>query len=452
MARAVRARDVSPVELVEDALRRAEAWQPATNAFSRLHPEQALDEARHRAGSLARRDPIGPLHGVPVAVKDLFDVAGWETTGCCAAYRGRIASGDADAVRRLRRAGAVIIGKTNQHELAAGATNVVSACGRTGNPWDPARITGGSSGGSGAAVAAGVVPVALGTDTGGSVRIPASLCGVTGLKTTHGRLSLDGVMPLAPSLDTVGPLAATAEDAGLVDSVLWGGDPQPAPSLEELTVGELGSEYVAFLHPDVQELVGRAVATFRDLGARTVAVIGAPFDPALWEIVGWGEFARHHGRLLEEPGSVHPRTAQFLERGMGVGDDALVEARSAVEAVGKGFDRALVAADVLVAAATPFAAPKAGEDAVDIGGGTLSVGAGAVSLLTRTVNLAGLPAVAVPVGSTSTGLPVGMQMIGRRGSEGVLLALAERFQAATDHHLAEPPPPPEDQVLGGPPG
>ncbi|HEX2025994.1 MAG TPA: amidase, partial [Actinomycetota bacterium] len=132
LARAVRARDVSPVELVEESLRRAETWQPITNAFSQLHPDQALDEARRGADRVARREDQGLLHGVPVAVKDLFDVAGWETTGCCAAYRGRIAATDADAVRRLREAGAVIVGKTNQHELATGATNLISACGRTG--------------------------------------------------------------------------------------------------------------------------------------------------------------------------------------------------------------------------------------------------------------------------------------------------------------------------------
>jgi Asp-tRNA(Asn)/Glu-tRNA(Gln) amidotransferase A subunit family amidase len=243
MARAVRTWEVSPIELVDEAIRGAESWQPVTNAFSQLHAEEARAEARRRADELVRDTDPGPLYGVPVAVKDLFDVAGWETTGCCAAYRGRVAAIDAEAVRKLRTAGAVIVGKTNQHELAAGATNLVSACGPTANPWDRARMTGGSSGGSGAVVAAGVVPVALGTDTGGSVRIPASLCGVTGLKSTHGRVGLDGVMPLAPSLDTVGPLGSTAEDVALVHAVLTADDQETGrPSLHDLRVGELGGE------------------------------------------------------------------------------------------------------------------------------------------------------------------------------------------------------------------
>jgi aspartyl-tRNA(Asn)/glutamyl-tRNA(Gln) amidotransferase subunit A len=452
MAGAVRDGEVSPVELVEEALRRAEAWQPVTNAFSQLRPDEALAEAGRRAQRLARGENLGPLHGVPLAVKDLFDVAGWETTGCCRAYRGRIVARDADAVGRLRRAGAVIVGKTNQHELAAGATNLVSACGPTANPWDPTRITGGSSGGSGAAVAAGVVSLALGTDTGGSIRIPASLCGVTGVKTSHGRLSLDGVMPLAPSLDTVGPLAATAEDAALADAVLAGEGPGIAVVPDGVTVGELGTEYVAFLHPEVQGLVTSAVAVLRDLGARTVAVLGAPFDPELWARLAWAEFARHHGELLEQPDSVLPPTRELLERGARVGDRKLTEARQRADAVRQGFDRALSGADVLVAAATPFAAPVAGRDEVDVGGGTLSLRAGAVSLLTRTVSLAGLPAVVVPVGWTSDGLPVGMQLIGRHGSDALLLGVAERFQAATDHHHKEPPTPSRGQVRGGPPG
>lgn len=447
MARAVRTRVVSPVELVDEAIRGAESWQPVTNAFSQLHAEEARAEARRRADELVRDTDPGPLHGVPVAVKDLFDVAGWETTGCCAAYRGRVAAVDAAVVRRLRTAGAVIVGKTNQHELAAGATNLVSACGPTANPWDRARITGGSSGGSGAVVAAGVVPVALGTDTGGSVRIPASLCGVTGLKSTHGRVSLDGVMPLAPSLDTVGPLGSTAEDVALVHAVLTADDQEAGPpSLHELRLGELGGEYARYLQHDVRDLVARAARTLEHLGARTVAVPGAPFDPAVWGVVAWAEFAREHGALLEHRHRLHPRTAELLEQGAAVTVDEAKEATLRVESIGWGFSRAFSAADLLLAAATPFAAPVAGIDEIDTGGGTLSVRAGAVSLLTRSVNLAGLPAAAFPIGSTREGLPVGAQLIGPAGSEALLLRVVGAFQRATDHHLATPAPPPAGRV------
>ncbi|MGH2547503.1 MAG: amidase, partial [Actinomycetota bacterium] len=368
MARAVRERAVSPLELVEVALRRADAWQPMTRAFSQLHAEEALGQAGRRTEEAAGGDDLPPLHGVPVAVKDLFDVAGWETTGCCAAYRGRVAERDAEAVRRLRAAGAVVVGKTNQHELAAGATNLISACGATRNPWDPTRITGGSSGGSGAAVAAGVVPVALGTDTGGSIRIPASMCGVTGLKPTHGRVSLEGVMPLAPSLDTAGPLASTVEDCAIVLSVLTGDAvPEVPRPVEELTVGSLGSLHVAFLHPEVLEATMAVVDVFAELGAATSAVVGEDcFAPEVWEEIAWAEMAEHHGPLLDRPELLHARTAEILEQGVAQPEENTAAARQRAGAVREAFLAALSVADVLVAAATPIAAPPAGSEWVEV--------------------------------------------------------------------------------------
>ncbi|MGH2766012.1 MAG: amidase [Actinomycetota bacterium] len=442
MARAVREREVSPVELVEDALRRADAWQPVTNAFSQLHAEEALAEARRKSEDVASERDLGPLHGVPVAVKDLFDVAGWETTGCCEAYRGRPAERDAEAVRRLRAAGAVIVGKTNQHELAAGATNLISACGATRNPWDPSRITGGSSGGSGAAVAAGVVPVALGTDTGGSIRIPASMCGVSGLKPTHGSISLEGVMPLAPSLDTVGPLARTGEDCAVLLSVL-GGDPaigaEVGGPLGDLTVGSLGTLYVAFLHREVLDASLAAVDVFGELGAVTTGVLGeGTFAPEVWEEIAWPELAQHHGGLLDRRDLLHDRTAELLARGAGQPEEVMAEARRRAAEVREAFLSALTVVDVLLAAATPIVAPPAGADWVEVGSGRVSVRHGAPSLLTRSVNLAGLPAMAVPGGFSSDGLPIGIQLIGRPGEEAVLLRAARAFQGATDHHRAEP--------------
>ena len=442
MARAVRERSVSALELVEEAVRLAERWQPVTNAFSQLHPEEAVEEARRRADQAAGGGDVPPLHGVPIAVKDLFDVAGWETTGCCEAYRGRVADRDADAVRRLRAAGAVVIGKTNQHELAAGATNLISACGPTANPWDPARITGGSSGGSGAAVAAGVVPVALGTDTGGSIRIPASMCGVTGLKPTHGAVSLEGVMPLAPSLDTVGPLAATVEDAAAVHAIMAGAAPADLRGgVEGLTVGTLGGLHVAFLQRGVFEAVMAAAEVFAGLGARTIALPGEGcFAPEVWDEVAWPELADHHGSLLDRPERLHPRSAELIARGAGQPDDVTAAARARAGQVRDAFLEALGEADVLLAAATPIVAPPAGVEWVEAGAGRLSVKLGAVSLLTRSVNLAGLPSVSVPAGSID-GLPIGIQLIGRPGDEGTILRVAAAFESATDHHVARPEPP-----------
>ncbi len=233
--RAIRERRVSPVELVTEAIRSLQDWQPVTNATSQLFASEAL-----RAADALPARPIGPLHGVPVLVKELFDVAGHETTGCCEAFRGNIASADAFVVQRLREAGAIIVGKANMHELAASGTNHISSCGPTRNPWAPDRLTGGSSGGSAAAVATRSVPFTLGTDTAGSIRVPSSFCGTTGLKPTHGRLPMAGTMPLSPRMGCIGPMAGSVEDVALGYAALANEQNQlaaTAGSLRGLRVG-----------------------------------------------------------------------------------------------------------------------------------------------------------------------------------------------------------------------
>ena len=263
MGQALRAGQVTSVDLVERALRRAEAWQPSINAFSQLWSDEAMDDARETDAT--RLEERGALAGVPIAVKDLYDVKGRETTGCCAAYGGRVAKTDAPVIAALRAAGLVMVGKTNQHELAAGGTNLVSACGRTGNPWDPDRMTGGSSGGSAAAVAAGIVPWALGSDTGGSIRIPASMCAIFGLKPTTGRISTEGLMPLAPSMDCPGPMASTLEDVEVLYSVMADA-PVPASSSAktQFGVGVPDGFFADRVHDEVLDAVqkvGRALET-----------------------------------------------------------------------------------------------------------------------------------------------------------------------------------------------
>jgi Asp-tRNA(Asn)/Glu-tRNA(Gln) amidotransferase A subunit family amidase len=429
MARAVRTREVSPVELVEDAVRRAEAWQPATNAFSQLHGDQAVEAA----GALGAEG--GPLHGVPVAVKDLFDVGGWETTGCCEGYTGRVATRDAEVVRRLREAGAIVIGKTNQHELAAGATNQISACGPTWNPWDRARITGGSSGGSAAAVAAGVVPVALGTDTGGSIRIPASLCGTVGLKTTYGAIPMDGGMPLSPSMDTVGPLAASVEDAEVTHAVLVGTGAGTTNPAADLRVGVPGGIFEEAALPEVLGARDQVVACLSDAGASIAEVGELRYDPETWSRLAWSELFAAHGALLERASdAVHPWTRAFLERGRDEGESGRRLALREAEGVRLAFETMLARADVLVAPVTPTPAIGVDVREVTLGNGrVLDVRRGAISLLTRPVNLAGLPALSIPAGWTDGGLPVGVQLIGRHGEERDLLGAALAVEAAGVH-------------------
>lgn len=431
------AREVSPVEMAEESLSAAEAWQPLTNAFSQLRPEETLEEARVLADSLARGGVPGPLAGVPVAVKDLFDVEGWETTGCCAAFQGRVASRDSEAVRRLRAAGAIVMGKTNQHELAAGATNVISACGPTRNPWDVDRITGGSSGGSAAAVAGGVTPLAIGSDTGGSIRIPASFCGVPGLKPSHGSVPMDGAMPLSPSLDTAGPLASDAEGLAVAYSVLSGRDVEKEP-LSGRTVAAAHGDAVRTAREDVLEAADRVTEVLAAAGAHVTSVQIGGIDDSLevWDRVAWAEFAEAYPSLVESP-AVHERTRGILEFGAGTLGE-LPAARARMDAIRGVFLEALRDADVLLLPATPSPAPALGERVVTAGGIGLDVRTGAPSVLTRPVSLTRLPALALPSGLSAEGMPLGVQLVGREGEEDLLLALGTAVEEATDFHERRP--------------
>jgi aspartyl-tRNA(Asn)/glutamyl-tRNA(Gln) amidotransferase subunit A len=426
---AVTAREISPVEVAEECLRAAEEWQPVTNAFSQLRPDETLAEAGRLGDELARGAEAGPLTGVPVAVKDLFDVEGWETTGCCAAFAGRVAERDAEAVRRLRAAGAIVLGKTNQHELAAGATNVVSACGPTRNPWDADRITGGSSGGSAAAVASGVTPLAIGSDTGGSIRIPVSFCGASGLKPAHGSVPMEGAMPLSPSLDTGGPIASDVAALSVCFGVLAGREMRPEP-LEGRTVAILQGAAARTARADVLEAADRLADVLAQAGVRVTSAELTGVDDALetWDRVAWSEFAECYPDLADSD-DVHPRTRGILEFGAEA-RAGLPAARARMDEIREAFLAALTEADALLLPATPSPAPLLGDRIVSVGGAGLDVRTGAPSVLTRPVSLSRLPAVAIPSGMSEEGMPLGAQLVGR--DEGVLLAMAGAFQERTD--------------------
>ncbi|MBI4260676.1 MAG: amidase [Actinobacteria bacterium] len=452
MAAAVAAGETSAVELVREALARLEAWQPVTNAFTSVRAEAALAEAEGsgRSGAAGRR----PLLGVPVAVKDLFDVAGLPTTGCSRAYEGRGAAGsDAELVRRLRAAGAIVVGKTNQHELAAGSSNLVSACGPTRNPWDPARITGGSSGGSGAAVAAGVVPIALGTDTGGSIRMPSSLCGCWGLKPTYGRLPRAGMMPLAPSLDCPGPMAASADDLAL----WWEACAAEGPVAVEPArgAGVLGGWFRDWTHPEVWAGVERVAEALPELGLAVRDVVGDGIEDVreVWTDVAWAEFAGAHGHLLDTPGLVLPPTERSLRHGASLSPERLEASRRRAAGFEPWYLERMEGLDLLVCPATPIAAPVVGRQTVPVGEGReLDWVRGGLAWFTEPVNLAGLPALSVPSGRTPDGLPVGVQLVGRRGSDEMLLAVAAGLEALDGPFRTERPPlPPEEGGRPDPP-
>ncbi|MGH2739718.1 MAG: amidase [Actinomycetota bacterium] len=432
----------SPIELVEEALAAIDHWQPITNACSQVRAHDARVEAQVLEQAVARGDDVGPLAGVPVVVKDLFDVAGMETTGCCAGYQGRRALDDAVAVRRLREGGAVIVAKTNQHELAAGGTNDVSACGPTRNPWDPIRITGGSSGGSAAAVAAGIVPLALGTDTGGSIRIPASLCGTVGLKTTTGSLSLQGVMPLSPPLDTVGPLAMSVGDLLRGFEVIAGKTATPASveSLRGLRVGVLGGFYRERVADEVTAAVDAAAGELRDAGAEVVSIEAPGIEdaPHVWNTIVWSDAAELHGHLLDDPEAVLPMTRLILEFGRGVSPGDYEAARLRASEIRDRHLQGLAQANVLLAPTTPFPAPRADQPSVEVTPGDSLEVAGGCGWFTRPISLAGLPSIALPAGFSNEGLPLSVQIIGGPEREEDLLWVGIAFQERTDHHLAAP--------------
>ncbi|MDP9296465.1 MAG: amidase [Actinomycetota bacterium] len=445
MAAALRIGEASSRELVGRALERLERWQRVTNAFSQVFAEEALAEANEADKAIARGEER-PLLGVPVAVKDLFDMAAKETSGCCAAYRGNIARSDAEMVRRLRDAGAVIVGKTNQHELAAGATNAISACGPTANPWDPLRITGGSSGGSGAAVASGVVPIALGSDTGGSIRMPSSMCGCWGLKPTTGRLSTAGMMPMASSLDCPGPMTGNTQDLALAWGVLaTGADPapkeiEPAP----LRRAAILRGWFSQAEPETLEALEQTGLALEKRGAEVHEVDVQGMDDILdtWRAIAWAELADVHGGLLEHRELLAPRIVKNLQMGLALTPEERERARSRAGEIAVLLEGYLQDADILLAPTTPFPAPRADADTVDIGGGrSIDVHRGGPAWFTEPVNLAGLPAVAAPAGRSAEGLPLSVQLIGRWNADEALLGLclplegeSERFRA----DIAEP--------------
>jgi aspartyl-tRNA(Asn)/glutamyl-tRNA(Gln) amidotransferase subunit A len=445
-AAAIRAGERSAVETVASALDAARRLQPTLNCFVELYEEEALRAARRIDAERRPSRPDEPLRGVPVAVKELFDVAGRPTTGCSHAYRDAPpAAADAHAVAALRRAGAVLIGKTNMHELALGATTSVSSAGPAGNPWDPARMPGGSSGGSAAAVAARIVGLALGSDTGGSVRIPASLCGASGLKPTTGLLPTDGMMPLSPTFDVPGPLATDALDLALAWRVLAGRPDAPLPTGEPpaglARVGVPREHFLAVAAREVVAAVEEAGAVLAAAGATLVEVDGSWATGAAepWARIMVAELARSHPALPERLDQLDPTSALAVAAGLHVDAGAEREARDRMIRARQAFARAIWDVDVMLTPATPVPAPRHDDRHVEAGGTLLDVHLAGNAHDTIPVSLVGAPAIAIPCGFSADGLPIGIQLVGRPGSEDLLLAAASFYQRETAWHRRVPP-------------
>jgi aspartyl-tRNA(Asn)/glutamyl-tRNA(Gln) amidotransferase subunit A len=446
----VKSKQVSPVELTRACLARIEALNPRLNAFITVTAESALADAQRSEHEVQHGRWRGPLHGIPIALKDLIDTAGVKTTAASALFKDRIPQEDASVVVRLKEAGAVLLGKQNLHEFAYGGTSVPSYYGRVSNPWDNERIAGGSSGGPAAAVAAGLCYAALGTDTGGSIREPAAFCGIVGLKPTYGRVSNRGVIPLAWSLDHVGPLTRTVVDSAIVLQAIAGYDrneisSQDRPAGEyleamrknhgRLRIGVPREFFYSNLDPDIQAAIDQALAVLVRVGGETRDV---PLEVSKDRTVVRAEAYTFHAEYIAKTPELYiPETLGKLQLGAGIDGQSYIRARRDLDRLRRSTLSVFSSVDLLVTPTTPVSAPKASDYPSTLDGALALDG----SLLrnTRPFNMYGFPTISVPCGMTSAGLPIGLQIAGPPWEEQRLLELARAYQEATDWHTRRPP-------------
>ncbi|MEO8658289.1 MAG: amidase [Bryobacteraceae bacterium] len=452
-AAALRARKVSSVELTRHTLAAMEK-QKALNSFLAVTAELAIEQAKAADHDLKDGLDRGPLHGVPIALKDLFDTAGIPTTAGSKVYEHRVPERDGTVTRKLAEAGAVLVGKTHQHELAYGITSDNPHFGPVRNPWDLERSAGGSSGGSGAAVAAGLVAMAMGTDTGGSIRIPASFCGCVGLKPTYGRVSKHGVLPLGFSLDHIGPLAQTVRDVAITLNAIAGHDPDDITSSTEPTVDYLPAEapsvagvriglpenfFFDVADPEVVTAVHRMAAMAESLGAQIVSVRVPDFAElnAVARILLLCEASAALEPHLKRRELFGKDVLALLDQGRLIPATDYINAQRLRTLYRAQFNRIWNNADCLFTPATPTTAPKLGQYHVEIGGKMEDVRLATTALL-RGINALGLPALSLPSGISKTGLPMGLQIIGPAFAEALLLGVGAAIE---DERGVLPSPP-----------
>lgn len=451
-AERIKGRRLSPIELTEACLARITNLDARLRTFITVTRQEALAAAHKAATAIANGNYKGPLHGVPFALKDLFDTAGVRTTAGSRILAEHVPSEDASVTERLTEAGGVLLGKLNMHEFAFGVTGVNPHYGAIENPWGRGRSAGGSSSGSAAAVAAGMVPAALGTDTGGSIRIPAALCGITGLKPTYGRVSRRGVVTLSWSLDHVGPMARTAADVAIVLQAIAGHDPmdetssdQPVPdyvqeledphNLKRVRIGVPREYFFDNVDPEalraVQEaikLLGERKADLIEVELPHIAEAGA----AATAILLPEALAFHRRWLSERPEDYGEDVRGRLDLGLAYPAVSYVEAQRLRSLIVDEWRRQVFdKVDLLAVPTTPVPAPSLDEDVLQV---TLNL-----TRFTNPINLLGLPAASVPCGFTAAGLPVGLQLVGRWWEEGLVLRAASAYQHATDWHTRTPP-------------
>ncbi|MGH2399454.1 MAG: amidase [bacterium] len=436
-------RELTARQVTEAFLDRIAALQPRLNCFIQILSDLAFEQASTVDDAIRSGRAAGPLAGVPVAVKDIVDIAGVTTTSASHRRLHRQAETDAVLAARLRAAGAILIGKTSLHECAFGVTNINPHYGAVHNPWDPARIPGGSSGGSAAAVAAGLCAGAVGTDTGGSIRIPASLCGVAGIKPTYGTVPLDGVVPLAWRLDHAGPLARTVGDAALLLEVMAAMPPsrRGTGGARSIRVGIPRKFFWERLDPEVARVAAAAVETLRTLvaGVRDVEVPYASYaGSAVSIILSVEATAFHEQHLRTHPADYGEDVRTRLERGFFLNATDYIAALRAQGFLHQEFLRAFEEADVLVMPTTQAPAAPIDDDPSSASATSLAMSV-ELTRFTNPFNLTGLPALSLPCGFTKQGLPVGLQIVGRPHEDALVLRFGEAYEAATEWHSRRPP-------------
>jgi aspartyl-tRNA(Asn)/glutamyl-tRNA(Gln) amidotransferase subunit A len=449
LSRQIRERSISPVELTRDCLARIESLNSKLNAFITVLADAALDQARRAEQEIRSGDYRGPLHGIPIGLKDILDTVSTRTTAASGVFKDRIPDEDAEVVRRLRAAGAIVLGKQNLHEFAYGGSSMISFFGETHNPWDTTRITAGSSGGSAASVACGLGFAAVGTDTAGSVRLPAAYCGVVGLKPNYGRVSARGVIPLSWSYDHVGPIANSVYDAALMLQALAGYDPADPASIDapvadfvgattqrpsRLRIGVVRKFFFDDLHPEVAAAIEKAIEIFRELHAEIRDVeLEASNDRTLSSAES---YAYHEQFLASSSELYQPATLARIQSGAKISASQALRASRDLQASRHAIRKIFEEADVLLTPTVPIPPPAI----TDLREHPDNLRPQELMMLrnTRPLNVWGIPTISVPCGFTRDGLPIGLQIAAAPWREDVVLQAAHAYEQATEWHRKMP--------------